>query len=422
MVKFLSFSLLTCFLAGFVYHLPAQELTKRYFVSFKDKTGTAYSLNKPEDFLSPRAIERRQRYQIPVLERDLPVSATYLKALQSQGATVWYASKWMNGALIEADSLTLLKVQALDFVKPEALLVYPKASQPLKNVGIRPSPKPLARFNPLLIEKAEDYGKARNQTEMIGADEMHKAGYRGQGMLIAVFDAGFLNADKLSFFQHLFKHGQILGTYDFVEGDEGVYETGDHGTKVLSTIAAYKKGEMIGTAPEAFFFLFRTEDTRTEYRVEEVNWLIAAEKADSAGVDVINSSLGYTTFDDAKMDYSYQTLNGKTSFITLAAELAAQTGMLVVNSAGNEGSGDWRYVGTPADAPSILSVGAVDSQGGYAYFSSVGPTADGRIKPNVSARGSGTYGRSSRRLHLHFQRHFFFCTHNSGLCGRFLAG
>ncbi len=385
--KKLFVTLLLMLLFGLGY---AQEDVKRYFVYLKDKKDSPYSISKPEQFLTKRAIERRNKQAIKITSHDLPVNPEYISKIKETGAKVWYTSKWFNALLIESNETTLAKVKALPFVKPEIEMLHPKAAE------ISPKPESTAfsfaleAAQPLSIEEESDYGRALNQIKMIGAEEMHKAGYRGQGMVIAIFDSGFLNAHQLSYFKHLFAYQRILGTYNFVDNHEYVYGTGDHGTKVLSTIAAYKKGEIIGSAPEASFYLFRTEDASTEFKVEEVNWLMAAEKADSLGVDVINSSLGYTTFDDSTMNYTFESLDGNTALITRAADFAAQKGILVVNSAGNEGGNEWQYVGTPADADSILSVGAVNSAGKYAYFSSKGYTADKRIKPNLSAQGLST--------------------------------
>jgi hypothetical protein len=220
---------------------------------------------------------------------------------------------------------------------------------------------------------------------------MHRQGFKGKGMLVAVFDAGFENLPQLDAMRHLFVNGRILDTYNFVEDNGYVYgKGGDHGTKVLSTMAAYDPGKIIGTAPEASYLLYRTEDASSEYRIEEFNWLLAAERADSAGADVINSSLGYNNFDDKSMSYTYEQMDGNTAYVTQAADMAAAVGMLVVTSAGNEGRGKWKYITAPADADSVLTVGAVDSKGSYAEFSSKGNTPDGRTKPDVVAKGAAT--------------------------------
>jgi hypothetical protein len=189
-------------------------------------------------------------------------------------------------------------------------------------------------------------------------------------------------------FDSLYANNSILGTRDFVEGDEFVYEASSHGTQVLSCMAANLPYLVMGTAPGASYYLFKTEDVGSEFKIEEFNWVAAVEYADSLGVDVINSSLGYTSFNDESMNYKYEDLNGKTGICSRGADIAVEKGMLVVNSAGNEGDGSWKYIGTPADGINVISVGAVKSNGSRASFSSYGPTPDGRIKPNVSAQGS----------------------------------
>jgi serine protease AprX len=221
---------------------------------------------------------------------------------------------------------------------------------------------------------------------------MHAAGFRGEGMHIAIFDAGFPGVEQIPAFQSMIQDNRLLSTFDVVKGGTAVFDTHPHGTWVLSTMAGDQPNTYIGTAPKASYHLVRTEDTRggTETQVEEAYWLIGAEYADSAGVDVINSSLGYTTFDLPWQDHTYAELNGSTALGTRAADYASATGMLVVNSAGNEGGGSWRFIGVPADADSVLTVGAVDSLGVRAGFSSVGPTADGRIKPELACQGSQT--------------------------------
>lgn len=373
------------------------QAQNRYLVYLTDKKDSPYSIDKPEAFLSARSIARRKKQNIAIEEKDLPVNETYINQIKAQGAKVWYSSKWMNAVLIEADAENLAKVEALPFVKPQTLLL--STVRPMtRSRALENFPRTDSEKKSLDITDFDDYGRSFAQIQMLGADVMHQQGYRGQGMIIAVLDDGFKNVDKVSFFRHLIENNQILGTYNFVENHNNVFDFGTHGPRVLSAIAAYKKGKIIGTAPEASFFLFRTEDASSEFRVEEANWLIAAERADSAGVDVINSSLGYTTFDNAIMNYDYNTLDGNTAFITQAADLAAATGMIVVTSAGNEGGGTWQYVGTPADADSIFAVGAITQDRRYVRFSSTGPTADGRIKPDVVAVGAGTVVGSSQDI------------------------
>jgi serine protease AprX len=363
--------------------------TKRYLVYFKDKANNPYSLQEPQKFLSERALQRRQKQQIALTQRDLPVNPSYVQSLQNQVVRLWYTSKWLNAAMVETDEASLEKLKKLNFLKPEITLLTPrKAPNPKTTATNEQAHKAENPAKSLAINDISDYGNAANQIKMLEADQMHQKGFRGQGMWIAVFDSGFENAPKQPYFQHLYENNRILGTYNFVENIANVYHVGSHGLQVLSTIAAYQKGKIIGTAPEASFFLCRTEDTSSEYRVEEVNWLIAAEKVDSLGIDVINSSLGYNTFNDASMDYTPTTLDGNTALVTKAADWAAATGILVVNSAGNEGNDDWKYISTPADADSILTVGATDRMGRYIGFSSIGLENAQKLKPNVATQGS----------------------------------
>jgi subtilisin family serine protease len=216
---------------------------------------------------------------------------------------------------------------------------------------------------------------------------MHNAGFRGEGMQIAVFDGGFPGVDKIPAFSPMFQENRLANVFNFVEKNKSVFVRDNHGTNTLSTLAANQPGFFIGTAPKATYNLFVTEDVNSEHPIEEVNWLIAAEYADSVGVDVISTSLGYNSFDYPSIDYTYDDMNGRTAISTRAATIAARVGMLVVSSAGNEGGNSWRYITAPADADSILTVGAVDSLRNRATFSSIGPTADGRIKPTLMAQG-----------------------------------
>jgi hypothetical protein len=236
--------------------------------------------------------------------------------------------------------------------------------------------------------KSLNYGSASTQLEILGITDMHQNGFTGKGIKIAIIDDGFYKADSLLCFLPIFSSGRLLGFYDVSNDKPNVFDMGYHGVSVFSVLAANQSGVLIGGAYDASYYLYHTEVDATEYPVEEANWLRAAEMADSAGVNIISSSLGYTTFDNPIFNNTYADMNGTTTLIAKAANVASQCGILVVNSAGNEGGGDWQYVVSPADAASVLSVGAVDNSGSYAYFSSTGPTADGRLKPDVSAPGN----------------------------------
>ena len=283
----------------------------------------------------------------------------------------------------------LAQLEALSYVKSTITLNRLTAPGTLRSSGkLESVPNHAAALTSL---SKEHYGRAYHQADMLGTTELHNAGYRGQGMTIAVLDAGFPAVNSISAFSHLFQNNSIKGTFDFVLKQENVYGANSHGTAVLSTMAAYEPGKMIGTAYEANYLLLRTEDAATEHNIEEINWLLAAEYADSAGADVINSSLGYSTFDAPSRSYTYTEMDGNTALVAKAADIAAAVGILVVTSAGNEGNSSWRYISSPADADSVLSVGAVDSLGMKASFSSFGPSADGQIKPDVVAMGQQVY-------------------------------
>ncbi|MDX2188449.1 MAG: S8 family serine peptidase [Bacteroidota bacterium] len=368
----------------------------KYAVYFVDKKGTSYAVSEPKKFLSDRALVRRLKQNIPITEKDLPVSQTYLDSLKWFNAAVWYTSKWFNAAYVICDSEEIKKIKELSFVTKIQILKNSIDTIQVNGRSQRKSKGP-SKFR----ITTSQYGGSANQIQMLCADQMHEEGYKGKDMLIAVFDGGFRNGNGLYYFDHLYKQKRIIDTFDFVDRNRSVFDDGDseHGTSVLSTIAAYAPGSLIGTAYEASFLLYRTEDEATEYPIEEFNWLLAAEKADSAGADIINSSLGYTTFDDGALSYVYKDLNGKTTIVARAASHCARVGMIVVNSAGNEGGKSWNYISSPGDADSILTVGSVDKDGNPSAFSGFGPTSDNRVKPDISAKGSGTtIGKSSNTI------------------------
>ncbi|NNC94020.1 MAG: S8 family serine peptidase [Chitinophagales bacterium] len=232
------------------------------------------------------------------------------------------------------------------------------------------------------------YGEAFTQIEMLKGNYLHQKNLMGEGLVIGIMDSGFKNANSNRAFQKMLDDNRLLGAFDFVEEDFDIFSQYNHGTWVLSVMAADLPGEIVGTAPLASYYLFRTEDSKSESLMEEDNWVAAAEMADQLGVDILNTSLGYFTFDDPSEDHEYADLDGNTTIITRAADMAAQKGMLVVTSAGNEGNKSWFYITAPADGDSVLTVGAVNSNFQVADFSSHGPAADGDIKPNICAMGS----------------------------------
>lgn len=347
----------------------------RYVVHFKDKAGTQYSVSDPQKFLSARAIARRVKQEIPISDLDFPVNTTYVQQVAGAGAKVYFTSRWKNCALVQADGTAINTVKGLSFVKSVEYV----APGPRLNGRTKATRK---KNQPAIAEAT------KTQLQMVGINLMQEEDLLGQGVHVAIFDSGFDGVDQTEPFSHLFKDGQILSARDFVTNSTDVYRFDDHGTEVLSVIAA-NSASYTGGAYEAMFHLFVTEDVSSEYRIEEYNWLFAAEKADSAGVDVISSSLGYNTFDDGKMDYNKATdLDGKTAVISFAAAGALARGIAVVCSAGNEGNLLWGLVTPPADVDGIISVGAVSSAGTRSGFSSKGPTSDGRIKPDLMALGS----------------------------------
>ena len=371
---------------------------KKYWVSFADKSDSPFTLSQPEAFLSEKAINRREKQHIELKENDLPVNPGYISQVAATGAIVLNRSKWFNAVSVQVeDSTVLAQIQALPFVSQ----VNQVARFKLKTNGDQ-----LLETLIRLYEQAQEkkgakkqqaapgsdqfYGDADKQIKMLNGNKLHDMGMMGQGITIAVLDGGFYLVNEFPLFDSLRASGRLLGTHDFVAGGNSVFEDAAHGMSVLSTMAGFIPGLYVGTAPKANYWLLRTEDTGSEYQIEECNWISAAEFADSVGADLINSSLGYTVFNDTTTNHTYSQLDGHTTRITIGADIAASKGILVVNSAGNSGADPWKYLGAPADGDSVLAIGAVTSEEAPASFSSFGPSADGRIKPNVSAMGQQT--------------------------------
>ena len=364
-----------------------------YWVAFTHKPAGAYSLLQPQAYLGPRSIARRVRQGISIDSSDLPVHAPFLDSLRSAGAQVKHSSKWLNGATIRIpnnDSLVLQRIYNLPFVR-QTLPNGRKAGQdgryPSHKLAVHPVPLPISSVG----RTSSGYGASSAQIRLHKGDFLHDLGYRGQGLRIAVFDAGFVAMPQIRAFDSLYARNGVLDAFDFVDMDSMVYELDGHGTYVMGCMAANLPGELMGTAPIAEYMLYRTENNvgGSENPIEEDNWVVAAERADSLGADVFNSSLIYTTFDVPGWNHSWADMDGNTTRMTRASDLAASKGILVVNSAGNYGGGPWFKIGAAADGDSVLAVGATDTLGVRIGFSSMGPTADGRIKPNVMAVGAG---------------------------------
>jgi serine protease AprX len=355
---------------------PLRGQESRYMVFFKDKVGTPYSLSQPTQFLSQKSIDRRSRQNISVSDLDLPVNPAYVNAIKSTGAKVKYSSRWFNGILMEATTAQRSLVAALPSVLSIEFVAPGKTA-----IGGRQQTK-------FKLEESLATGATQTQNSILGLEEMHADGFTGAGITIAVFDTGFPRVNINSAFSAVRLDGRIRDSYNFSFGQHNAFVGNDHGARVFSIIAG-TLGVFTGGAVDADFLLYATEHDETEYRVEEYNWAFAAERADSAGADIISSSLGYTEFDDPAMDYDIDDLDGKTTVISKAANFAFQRGIVVVASAGNFGNDPWQYIGAPADVENVIAVGSIDGKYKQSSFSSIGPTADGRIKPDVMALGTG---------------------------------
>ncbi|MBQ3780779.1 MAG: S8 family serine peptidase, partial [Bacteroidaceae bacterium] len=422
--------------------------TYKYRIQLKDKKHNPYSLKRPAEFLSQKSIARRQRQHLKLNETDLPVTPQYVEQIKAQGVAICSTSKWNNTVLVEtSDTLLIPRIEALSFVSGvRKVATYSRPRK--KNTADRhaliqrnePVPAPTredrasavrdlfkqshpnttedsldiaVRFftdafmpNMSMDNDTEDgaikpkdeskpfeyYGLATKQIDQLHGQALHERGFKGQGMTIAIIDGGFYNADIIPMLSHV----TILGTRDFVEPGNDVYGEESHGMMVLSCIATNTPGEFVGTAPEASFWLLRSEDDDTEQPVEEDNWAAAVEFADSVGAEVVNTSLGYSNYDDPADVIKYWEMDGKTCLASRSASMMASKGMVLCNSAGNEGDNTWKLISVPADADDVLTVGALTPNGKNTDFSSLGNTADGRIKPDVMAMGQACTVLSTR--------------------------
>ena len=370
----------------------AQIATNIYWVHFTDKNNSPYSIDNPEAYLSQRALQRRANQGIAIDEYDLPVNPQYLQAVADCGAQLLNPTKWLNGVTVYVTNPSVIDaINALEFVDVVRNCPNDPKAQELKE-----------RWLANEMKAAEDsrgmygfYGGAQTQVTQINANALHDYGFMGEGVIVAVLDGGFIGAQNHPAFDNMREEGRFLGTRDFVYGSTSVFSQSSHGTSCLSTMGAYVPNTFVGTAPKASYYLLHTEDGNSENIVEEYNWVSGAEYADSLGVDVCSTSLGYIDFDMSQWDHPQSHFDGKTAPMSVGAEIAVSRGMICLNSAGNEGEpwggGNQCTLGIPADAEHVLSIGSVDGSGNRSYFSSVGPTYDGRIKPDVMAMGEGTY-------------------------------
>ncbi len=365
----------------------------KYIIRFKDKAGTPFTIDKPSAYLSAKAIERRTKQHIAIDETDLPVTPRYIDSVRLAGAvTILDTSKWLNQVCIATtDSAALVKINNMPFVI---------ASQPLmKPVSIRSTTS--NKFNEQLnsittlqgtgnVQDFYNYGNSFAQIHIHEGEYLHDKGFHGEGMSIAILDAGFYHYLSLPAFDSVRNNNQVKETYDYVANEISVDEDYFHGMQCFSIMASNIPGQLVGTSPKADYYLYRTEDAYTESPVEEQYWAAAAERVDSIGIDVISTSLGYDEFDNPVFNNTYADMNGNTTIAARAADFAAKKGMIVVVAAGNEGTSAWHFITTPADADSVVAVGAVNTSGVIGSFSSYGPSSDGRVKPDVASVGVGT--------------------------------
>jgi subtilisin family serine protease len=355
-----------------------------FWVGFSDKPSSGYSLSRPLEFLSPRSVQRRTQQHILLSESDLPVCKVYIDSVLKIGGVLIHSSKWLNGVTVQLKNDSLAnRIGKLGFVR-EMQMTKPGTAT---KSATRKFDEDLSPANGI---DTSYYGMSVYQVGQLNGQFLHNNGYKGKGMLIAILDAGFYHVNLLPAFDSLRFKGRIAGTRDFVNPSSNIYEENTHGMMVLSTMGGNVPGQLIGTAPEATYWLIRSEDASTEYLIEEDNWVAAAEFADSLGADVINSSLGYYVFDNAGMNHTYADMNGKTTRVARGANMAVSKGILVFASAGNEGNKTWHYLITPSDGDSVIAVAAVDKNGIKAAFSSFGPAPDGNVKPDLAAMGQST--------------------------------
>ena len=381
---------ITTFIFLLVANILFAQTPAKYWVQLKEKDIENYSIEKPEAFLSPLAIEKRKQFHIPITEEDIPVSRKTIATLLQLDSTavLLTTSKWLNGATFYSENPDFMEImQESNLVHYVEQTFTGKEPEIFTNENVTY----FNNNNPVVnIPNDLDYGYGAKQLAINNAHWLHRLGFKGEGVLMQVQDGGFNNSDSIRHFKQHFEDNRVRCVKNFVQPEKSTFRDGSHGTGVWSCIAAYVPDELIGSAPACNFYLVQTEDTRSEFVIEEDNWVAGIEFADSLGIDICTSSLGYTTFDDSTYYRGYNSLDAKTSRATMAADIAVLKGMIVINSAGNSGTDKWHYISPPADGIHVLTVGAVNFEGKRAPFSSYGPTYDGRVKPDGAAVGWNT--------------------------------
>lgn len=360
------------------------------WVYFKDKPNAATDLANPSTILSQKALDRRSNQGIALDSKDAPVYQPYIdEIIASTGITVKAKSKWLNcvhvrGTQTDINALKLFSfVSSVDFADKSL-------NNSLNKIKVKDKITPVNKTMQTAV--TYDYGTSANQIQMLNGHLLHQLNYTGSGKIIAVMDSGFPGVDSAQPFQRLRDNNQILGGYDYVNKSSNYYSGNNHGTYVLSSMGGYVDGQLVGTAPDAKYYLFITEDAistfpYSENPVEESNWVEAAEEADRVGVDIISTSLGYFGYDNPNYSHTYSDMTGNLAFASQGANIAFEKGIIVVASAGNEGQETETHLGIPAEAKNVIAVGAVQPNETYAVFSSIGPSYDGRVKPDVMAQG-----------------------------------
>ncbi|MFA8301013.1 MAG: S8/S53 family peptidase [Hyphomicrobiales bacterium] len=362
------------------------DLEKKYFIGFTDKDNTPFTVEEPLAYLSQKSIDRREKYSIPIIKQDLPVDPNYIRRVVGMGAKILNQTKWMNGITVIANEDIIPSIEQLSFVREVKYIgdIEERNETVDRKFG---EADPENKIIPLKSDI--NYGSGFTQINMIKGDVLHEQGYRGEDMLVAVIDGGFKDLYLTRVLRALIDENRIIATQDFVyPKNTNVFSKSTHGTRVLSTMAAYFPGEFVGTAPKAKYVLLRSEDVGSETLIEEYNWVSAAEYADSIGCDLVNSSLGYVDFDKSIWNHTYSSMTSDQNVISIGATIAESKGMMIVNSNGNEGNEVlYRNLSAPADALNIIAVGAVDNEGEYSSLSSLGYTYDGRVNPGICTVG-----------------------------------